>query len=914
MSTISLDTSLLVDYYNARINTRLASSSSSSGKSSQTDSSQIPPWSKSSDPDEVQDKNALSSDAYFDEDNQNLKSAESSDDSSGSLLESIVKKSLSKSSTSSSSDPSVEQDNEKLFALYQAVERLARLADIATRDETVSGQLPGLDTRLQEGLAEITSFVDDTDFANLTVLSSDKVSSVTGTAVVSHSASTYEGSAVVEHESLFEAVPGVSSTDSFTISVTKGGTTTDVEIDLSQISGTLSLDAIADYANEQLEAQGFTTRLKRTQTGGSIADDTATWGLSVTQMGAEKVSLSSSQAEPALYVSGTSGTGDEAQGRIIKIADLDSDPSALYSASVEADDGSSTAKASVTDADGNVYVLGNTDGDFGGEINQASQDVYLTKYDSAGNVQWTKLLGSASSASGYALAADPNGGVVVVGSTTSDLDQGSIGGGTDSFAAKYDSQGNQSWLRQIDPVSDDSALAVTVADDGSIYIGGQTKGTIASGQTNAGGTDAYITKLDSNGALVYQRQFGTSGTDAATQMAIADDGNLVVASVQDGHAILTKYDSANGTDEALWQIDLGDLNGGSLGGLVVENGQVYLSGTTSNTALDAGGEASIVTASTGNWDAFVFSVTDAGSTATPDYVTYVGTDGTDRGAGLAVSNGKIYLTGSTTGTFDGQSRNVENANNLFVAQIDESGTVDWTRQYGGVEGQSQGASISVDTEGSSVLDSLGLPRGTIDLNQSSDLSSQTTLRAGDYFTMKVTDETGTHSMRVTIEEGETMRSLAKKIDRLLGKDGEASSTYASGGSALKIEVSAGVQIELIAGDTDSDALAGLGISPGLLIKDAEESSSDTSTSSSKTDEENTIGLGLDQELSLETQEDAEHTYNALQAILSLIKQAYQTLNTQDSSDSTSSTSSGQAPAYLQSQINSYQTALTLLGG
>jgi hypothetical protein len=435
-STISLDTSLLVDYYNARISSRVASSANTSAQSTQTDSSQVPPWSKSAQPSEVQDKKALSNDAYFDSTDQNLKSAKSTDNSSSSLLESLVKKSLAPSSAQSGTDPSVAQDNDKLFALYQAVERLTRLADIAKRDGTVSGQLSGLDTRLQSGLSEVTSFVNDTDFANLTLLSSKKVSSVTGTAIVPHSAYTYKGSAVANHDSLNDAVPGLSSSDSFTISITKGGTTTDVNIDLSQISGTLSLDAITSYANDQLEAQGFTTRLKRTQTGGSIADDTATWGLSVTQMGAEKVSFSSSQAKPALYVSGTSGTGDDAQGRLIKIADLNSDPSALYSTAIKADSGSANAKASATDADGNTYVIGNTNGDSGGEINQASQDVYLTKYDSAGNVQWTKLLGSASSASGYGLAADPNGGVVVVGSTNSSLDQGAIGGGTDSFAAK----------------------------------------------------------------------------------------------------------------------------------------------------------------------------------------------------------------------------------------------------------------------------------------------------------------------------------------------------------------------------------------------------------------------------------------------------------------------------------------------
>ena len=57
----------------------------------------------------------------------------------------------------------------------------------------------------------------------------------------------------------------------------------------------------------------------------------------------------------------------------------------------------------------------------------------------------------------------------------------------------------------------------------------------------------------------------------------------------------------------------------------------------------------------------------------------------------------------------------------------------WTNQYGGADGQSTGASVAIDPNGSSVLDALGLPRGTIDTNQTVDLASQTTLQAGDSF-------------------------------------------------------------------------------------------------------------------------------------------------------------------------------------
>ena len=90
----------------------------------------------------------------------------------------------------------------------------------------------------------------------------------------------------------------------------------------------------------------------------------------------------------------------------------------------------------MVDASGNVYVVGNATGNFGSQLNQGSQDAYLTKYDSAGNVVWQKLLGSAGSANGYGLALDPSGGVVVTGSSTADLTTTSVADGNqDSFVA-----------------------------------------------------------------------------------------------------------------------------------------------------------------------------------------------------------------------------------------------------------------------------------------------------------------------------------------------------------------------------------------------------------------------------------------------------------------------------------------------
>ena len=150
----------------------------------------------------------------------------------------------------------------------------------------------------------------------------------------------------------------------------------------------------------------------------------------------------------------------------------------MFSATEAPTTGTTTAQATVVDSQGNVYVVGNATGNFGSQLNQGSQDVYLSKYDSAGNLQWSKLLGSAGTASAYSLALNPStGGVVVSGSTTRRSDATAVtDGNTDSFVASYDTNGNQLWEQQIPTLTNNQANAVTVDSQGNVYIGGSVNG------------------------------------------------------------------------------------------------------------------------------------------------------------------------------------------------------------------------------------------------------------------------------------------------------------------------------------------------------------------------------------------------------------------------------------------------------
>ena len=83
--------------------------------------------------------------------------------------------------------------------------------------------------------------------------------------------------------------------------------------------------------------------------------------------------------------------------------------------------GTTTAQSTVVDSSGNVYVIGNATGNFGNELNQGTQDVYLIEIRFRRQSAVEQAARQRGHAAGYSLALNPNGGVVVAGSTTADL-------------------------------------------------------------------------------------------------------------------------------------------------------------------------------------------------------------------------------------------------------------------------------------------------------------------------------------------------------------------------------------------------------------------------------------------------------------------------------------------------------------
>ena len=787
--------------------------------------------------------------------------------------------------------PAVDGAHKKLFALYMGLSRLQALATRASEEAAPAGEVNGLNRRFAAGFAEIRGYIADTSFDELTLSFAKRESKADSEFKVVRPPTKYLGRAVVSGAAT-NAIGGLTGTEVFTVSALKGGATIDVTMNLAEVTGGLSIANVVTYMNGKMEAAGLSTRFSTSVFEGKTASDPKRYGLGVQTILSERISFSATSSSPAIYVAGAAGSGTTQRGQLIKLTDAGSSAAANFTTTIAPSTGTADAKATTVDANGNVYVVGSVTGDLGSGIVQGEQDVYLRKYDAAGQLVWSRLVGSSDRASGFALAADSLGNVAIGGKIRDRLSASATGGGDDTFVMKYDSQGREVFARQVAPVLDDQANALAFGADGSLFVAGQTKSAVASGITHGGGSDAYLMKLTSAGTLAYARQFGSAGDDRATSVAIDGNGDVIIGTVEAGEAKVRKLLAADGVSSAVWEINLGALGQGNLSSVAVDGAAIYVAGSTDNAGLTAGGQASVVAAHGGGADGFLMKITDAGTTANADFITYLGTSANDGANGVAVGGGSVYVTGSTSGAMGGGT--APTRTNGYVAKLDGNGARVWVHQYESEQGAAFARGLSVDVQGASVLDKLGLPRGTIRFEEQRLITATSSVRAGDHFYVKVNGGT---SFKVTVSAGDTMRSLVSRINTVLLLKGEATLTR-SGGDGLRVGAREGNVVELIAGAGGFDALAGLGLQPGKL--DARKDVPDDAPAK----ERNVFSLELKADAKIDDKTLAKTMAVDLSNAMETIRRAYLAINP---AARTQSATNAQAAA-------AYQNLLAAIGG
>lgn len=281
--------------------------------------------------------------------------------------------------------------------------------------------------------------------------------------------------------------------------------------------------------------------------------------------------------------------------------------------------GGDNGRGIVVDASGNSYTTGNFSGTVDFDPSAATftitsagaADVFVLKLDAAGSLVWAKTMGGTADDKGFSADLDASGNVFINGEFggTADMDPGAAvanlvsGGATDLYVCKLDGSGNYVWAKDVmSSPADDWATAIKV-NAGNVYVTGQFSGTADADPsastftlTSNGGYDAFVSKIDASGNLVWAKSFGGTSDDNGRAVAVDGAGKVyVTGSFQNttdfDPAVATSYTLTSNGSNDIFILNL-DASGnfvwaGQIGGSGYDDG-FYISSDAAGNLVTTG--------------------------------------------------------------------------------------------------------------------------------------------------------------------------------------------------------------------------------------------------------------------------------------------------------------------------------------
>jgi hypothetical protein len=324
-----------------------------------------------------------------------------------------------------------------------------------------------------------------------------------------------------------------------------------------------------------------------------------------------------------------------------------------------------------TDAFGNVYVTGNFMGDslsFGSVTVQhiGSSDGFVAKFTATGDAVWAANVGAPVSIGSVAVCTDAAGSVIMTGYFQYNyMYVGSLSTPVSSpysnniFITKYDSTGQNHWIRYAGNNYGISSTGIAADTSGNVYVTGYYNDTITLGSdtlVSIGYQNIFTAQYNASGAVMWARSAGGKYVDQANGISTDAAGNSYVTgyfqsdtSLFDNTKLINttgnqvtfvaKYDPAG---RMSWAIAPSKTSNNWGAGIAYSNASVYVTGNFQGSAIVFGSDT-LLTSQQG----FFLAKLD-----TPTILTGIapvpGTDGK-----ISVypnpSTGTFYFAGITSG-------------------------------------------------------------------------------------------------------------------------------------------------------------------------------------------------------------------------------------------------------------------------
>ncbi|QMU29534.1 T9SS type A sorting domain-containing protein [Adhaeribacter radiodurans] len=191
--------------------------------------------------------------------------------------------------------------------------------------------------------------------------------------------------------------------------------------------------------------------------------------------------------------------------------------------------------------DGGQLIGGKSDAEVGFDKTQPRLgrfDYWLVKTNKNGQKQWDKVLGGRGQEEFGAVISTPDGGYLVGGTSDSPIgdDKSEASkGGSDYWIVKLDSTGTKQWDKTLGSTNYDQLRALAAIPDGGYLLAGSSNSRTGGNKTESGNgnNDYWIVKIDSSGAVQWDKTLGGRNLDYLVNVKATADGGFLLAGETD---------------------------------------------------------------------------------------------------------------------------------------------------------------------------------------------------------------------------------------------------------------------------------------------------------------------------------------------------------------------------------------------
>ena len=508
------------------------------------------------------------------------------------------------------------------------------------------------------------------------------------------------------------------------------------------------------------------------------------------------------------------------------------------------------ARSVTTDPFGNVYATGafqNTvDFDPGSGTtaltSNGGSDVFVSKFDAAGNFVWARGFGGTGFEGAYVLHTDGAGNIYVGGQfqQTADFDPGSgtntltSNGNSDAFISKFDTSGNFIWARGFGGVGTDDVNSLKTDLAGNLLITGAFSSTVdfdpGTGTSNLisnGDKDVYISKFDPSGSFIWAKSFGGTGTDEGSSVSTDATGNIYAGGLFsstvdfDPGAGTSNSTSAGGTDifiskldasgNFVWTKSSGSTLNDAAESLVLDpTGNVYSTGYFEGIVdFDPGAGSSNLT-SNGGRDVFVSKLDASGNYI---WAKAFGASSGDNGNSINIDAvGNIHVAGSYRDAVDFDpgtgitNLSSNGSDDIFISKFDPFGNFMWAKSCGGSLNDF-GFSVHVDASGNVLVS--GNFYSTVDFDPGAGTSNLSSNGQLDAFILKLACAPSTGTETVTACNSYDFNGITYTADNMTATDTLMSATGCDSIITLNLTINTIDNTTSLAGITISSNAVGV---------------------------------------------------------------------------------------------------------